>query len=159
VTARALTLTINGERYDLSTEPHRTLLDVLRADLGLTGTKENCLEAECGVCTVLLDGRAVNACILLAAECDGRDVLTIEGLERGDVMHPLQQAMRDRHGFQCGFCTPGFLMTAYALLSERTDYTEEEWREELSGNLCRCTGYQQILEAARSVITRAADST
>ena len=142
-----LTLTINGERHEVLAEPHRTLLDVLRADLGLTGTKENCLEAECGVCTVLLDGRAVNACILLAAQCQGRDVLTIEGLARDGRFHPLQQAFIDHGAVQCGYCIPAMILSAKAYLDEHPAPTEAEVREALAGNLCRCTGYQKIADA------------
>jgi aerobic carbon-monoxide dehydrogenase small subunit len=147
VTRIALQLTINGERHELVTEPHRTLLDVLRVDLGLTGTKENCLEAECGVCTVLLDGRAVNACILLAAQCQGREVLTIEGLERDGRLHPLQQAFIDHGAVQCGYCIPAMILSAKAFLDECPAPTEAQVREALAGNLCRCTGYQKIAEA------------
>jgi len=147
VTKVALHLTINGERHDVLAEPHRTLLDVLRADLGLTGTKENCLEAECGVCTVLLDGRAVNACILLAAQCQGRDVLTIEGLGRDGRLHPLQQAFIDHGAVQCGYCIPAMILSAKAYLDEHPAPTEAEVREALAGNLCRCTGYQKIADA------------
>jgi len=147
VTRITLQLTINGERHEVVTEPHRTLLDVLRADLGLTGTKENCLEAECGVCTVLVDGRAVNACILLAAQCQDRDVLTIEGLERDGRLHPLQQAFIDRGAVQCGYCIPAMILSAKALLDECAAPTEAQVREALAGNLCRCTGYQKIAEA------------
>ncbi len=147
MTKVALHLTINGERHDVLAEPHRTLLDVLRADLGLTGTKENCLEAECGVCTVLLDGRAVNACILLAAQCQGRDVLTIEGLGRDGRLHPLQQAFIDHGAVQCGYCIPAMILSAKAYLDEHPAPTEAEVREALAGNLCRCTGYQKIADA------------
>jgi len=147
VTKVALHLTINGERHDVLAEPHRTLLDVLRADLGLTGTKENCLEAECGVCTVLLEGRAVNACILLAAQCQGRDVLTIEGLGRDGRLHPLQQAFIDHGAVQCGYCIPAMILSAKAYLDEHPAPTEAEVREALAGNLCRCTGYQKIADA------------
>jgi carbon-monoxide dehydrogenase small subunit len=158
VTAWPLTLTINGERYDLTIEPHRTLLDVLRSDLGLTGTKENCLEAECGVCTVLLDRRAVNACILLAAECDGHHVLTIEGLGRDGRAHALQRAFAEHGAVQCGYCIPAMILSAKAFLDERAEQTdargraaleptEAEVREALSGTLCRCTGYQKIVDA------------
>jgi carbon-monoxide dehydrogenase small subunit len=143
----ALTLTINGERHDVLTEPHRTLLDVLRVDLGLTGTKENCLEAECGVCTVLLDRRAVNSCIVLAAQCQGREVVTIEGLARDGALDPLQQAFIDHGAVQCGYCIPGMILSAKAFLEERPDSTEAEVREALAGNLCRCTGYQKIADA------------
>jgi aerobic carbon-monoxide dehydrogenase small subunit len=147
MTRMALQLTINGERHEVVTEPHRTLLDVLRADLGLTGTKENCLEAECGVCTVLLDGRAVNACILLAAQCQGRDVITIEGLGQHGRLHPLQQAFIAHGAVQCGYCIPAMILSAKAFLEECPVPTEVEVREALAGNLCRCTGYQKIVEA------------
>ena len=143
----ALTLTINGERLEVLTEPHRTLLDVLRVDLGLTGTKENCLEAECGVCTVLLDRRAVNSCIVLAAQCQAREVVTIEGLARDGALDPLQQAFIDHGAVQCGYCIPGMILSAKAFLEECPDSTEAEVREALAGNLCRCTGYQKIADA------------
>jgi carbon-monoxide dehydrogenase small subunit len=143
----ALTLRINGEAYDVLTEPHRTLLDVLRADLGLMGTKENCLEAECGVCSVLLDGQVVNSCILLAAQCQGREILTIEGLARDGVLHPLQQAFIDHGAVQCGYCIPGMILSAKALLDENPSPDEAEVRAGLAGNLCRCTGYQKIVDA------------
>jgi carbon-monoxide dehydrogenase small subunit len=146
----ALTLRINGETYDVLTEPHRTLLDVLRADLGLMGTKENCLEAECGVCSVLLDGQVVNSCILLAAQCQGREILTIEGLARDGVLHPLQQAFIDHGAVQCGYCIPGMILSAKALLDENPSPDEAEIREALAGNLCRCTGYQKIVDAVHA---------
>ena len=143
----ALELCINGERHEILTEPHRTLLDVLRTDLGLTGTKENCLEAECGVCTVLLDGEAVNACILLAAQCPGREVLTIEGLARDGELHPLQRAFIDHGAVQCGYCIPGMILSAHAYLEAHPAPTDDDVRAALAGNLCRCTGYQKIVEA------------
>ena len=143
----AVTLTINGERHEVLSEPHRTLLDVLRVDLGLTGTKENCLEAECGVCTVLLDRLAVNSCIVLAAQCQGREVVTIEGLARDGVLDRLQQAFIDHGAVQCGYCIPGMILSAKAFLEERPGSTEAEVREALAGNLCRCTGYQKIADA------------
>ena len=146
----ALTLTVNGETHQVLSEPHRTLLDVLRTDLGLTGTKENCLEAECGVCTVLLDGLAVNACILLAAQCRGRSIVTIEGLAAPGAMHPLQQAFIDQGAVQCGYCIPGMILSAKAYLDENSEPTEAEIREALAGNLCRCTGYQKIADAVMS---------
>jgi carbon-monoxide dehydrogenase small subunit len=142
-----LSLSVNGERHEVRTEPHRTLLDVLRTDLGFTGTKENCLEAECGVCTVLLDGAAMNACILLAAECQGREVLTIEGLAREGGLHPLQRAFIEHGAVQCGYCIPGMILAAKAYLDDHPSPTEAEVREALAGNLCRCTGYQKIAEA------------
>jgi aerobic carbon-monoxide dehydrogenase small subunit len=147
VSRQALSLRINGETHEVLTAPHRTLLDVLREDLGLTGTKENCLEAECGVCTVLLDGRAVNACILLAAQCQGRDILTIEGLAPGGELHPLQRAFVERGAVQCGYCIPGMILSAKAYLDACPEASEDGIREALAGNLCRCTGYQKITEA------------
>jgi carbon-monoxide dehydrogenase small subunit len=143
----ALSLTINGETHEVLTEPQRTLLDVLRTDLGLTGTKENCLEAECGVCTVLVDGAAVNACILLAAECPGRIIETIEGLGGAEGLHPLQQAFIEHGAVQCGYCIPGMILSAKAFLDEHPVPTEVEVRQALAGNLCRCTGYQKITDA------------
>jgi aerobic carbon-monoxide dehydrogenase small subunit len=147
VSRLGLTLTINGDRHEVLTEPHRTLLDVLRVDLGLTGTKENCLEAECGVCTVLLDGMAVNSCILLAAQCQGREIVTIEGLARDGALDPLQQAFIEHGAVQCGYCIPGMILSAKACLDDRPGAGAEEVREALAGNLCRCTGYQKIVDA------------
>jgi aerobic carbon-monoxide dehydrogenase small subunit len=146
----SLSLTINGAAHEVLVEPHRTLLEVLRIDLGLTGTKENCLDAECGVCTVLLDGVAVNACILLAVQCRERAVVTIEGLAAGDALHPLQRAFVDAGAVQCGYCIPGMILAAKACLEDNADPTEEEVRAALAGNLCRCTGYQKIAEAVLS---------
>jgi len=157
VTKLALTLSINGQRHEVMTEPHRTLLDVLRADLGLTGTKENCLEAECGVCTVLVDGRTVNACILLAAQCQGREVLTIEGVGRDGQLHPLQQAFIDRGAVQCGYCIPAMILSGKAYLDEHPSPTEGQVREALAGNLCRCTGYQKIVDAILAAARECAD--
>ncbi len=145
-----LRLTINGQVHDVVVEPWRTLLEVLRTDLGLTGTKENCLEAECGVCTVLLDGLAVNACILLAVQCRERAVVTIEGLAVGDALHPLQRAFIDHGAVQCGYCIPGMLLAAKACLDENLDLDEAGIRQALAGNLCRCTGYQKIADAVLS---------
>jgi aerobic-type carbon monoxide dehydrogenase small subunit (CoxS/CutS family) len=147
MTRLTLALRINGEAHEVLTEPHRTLLEVLRDDLGLTGTKENCLEAECGVCTVLLDGRAVNACILLAAQCQGRDIVTIEGLAKDGVLHPLQRAFVEHGAVQCGYCIPGMILSAKAYLDDCPEASEEGIREALAGNLCRCTGYQKIADA------------
>jgi aerobic carbon-monoxide dehydrogenase small subunit len=153
-----LRLTINGETHDVLVAPGRTLLEVLRTDLGLTGTKENCLDAECGVCTVLLDGLAVNACILLAVQCRDRAVMTIEGLAGTGELHPLQRAFIDHGAVQCGYCIPGMILAAKACLDENPDPTEGEIREALAGNLCRCTGYQKIadavLSAARAPVSR-----
>ena len=154
-----LELSINGESYEVLVEPDRTLLDVLRGELGLTGTKTNCLEAECGVCTVLLDGDAVNACLVLAVTARGRAVTTIEGLAHGDTLHPLQQAFIDHGAVQCGYCIPGMILSAAAFLEERPEPTDDEIREALAGNLCRCTGYGKIVEAvAAAARTMAASS-
>jgi len=145
-----LSLSINGECHELSVEPSSTLLEVLRTDLGLTGTKENCLDAECGVCTVLLDGVAVNACVLLAVRCRGRSIVTIEGLAVGGELHPLQRAFIDHGAVQCGYCIPGMILAAKAYLDEDPSPSEDAVREALAGNLCRCTGYQKIAEAVLS---------
>jgi aerobic carbon-monoxide dehydrogenase small subunit len=144
---RAIALQVNGQTHEVLAEPDRTLLDVLRTDLGLTGTKTNCLEAECGVCTVLIDGMAMNACLVLAMAARGRAITTIEGLGREGVLHPLQQAFIDHGAVQCGYCIPGTILTAKAYLDEHPTPTETEVREALTGNLCRCTGYQKIVEA------------
>ena len=157
MTKLALTLTINGQRHEVLTEPHRTLLDVLRADLGLTGTKENCLEAECGVCTVLMDGRTVNACVLLAAQCQLREVVTIEGLGRDGQLHPLQRAFIDHGAVQCGYCIPAMILSAKAYLDEHPSPMEGQVREALAGNLCRCTGYQKIVDAVLAAARELSD--
>jgi carbon-monoxide dehydrogenase small subunit len=147
-----LQLQINGDTHELLAEPHWTLLHVLRAQLGLTGTKENCLEAECGVCTILLDGRAVNACILLAIQCRGRDIQTVEALGGPGHLHPLQQAFIDHGAAQCGYCTPGMLLAAKSYLDEHPGVVPEPdaVREAIAGTLCRCTGYQKIVDAIRA---------
>lgn len=146
---QALQLTINGEPHELMVEPHWTLLHVLRRELGFTGTKENCLEAECGVCTVLLDGKAVNSCILLAMQCRGRAIVTIEGLGDPEHLHPIQKAFIEHGAVQCGYCIPGMILTAKSFLDECRGHVpnEAEVREALSGTLCRCTGYQKIVDA------------
>jgi carbon-monoxide dehydrogenase small subunit len=145
-----VTLTVNGETWELLIEPDRTLLDVLRTDLGLTGTKTNCLEAECGVCTVIVDGLAVNSCTMLAVTAREREITTIEGLSRDGALHPLQQAFIDHGAVQCGYCIPGMIMSAKAFLDEHPTPMEAEIREALAGNLCRCTGYVKIVEAVRA---------
>ena len=150
MTKLTLTLSVNGEVYEIVVEPHRTLLEVLRGELGLTGTKENCLEAECGVCTVLVDGAAVNSCLLLAAQCQGRAILTIEGLGVAGGMHALQRAFIHDGAVQCGYCIPGMILSAKAYLDEHPDPDEAGVREALAGNLCRCTGYQKIADAVLS---------
>jgi carbon-monoxide dehydrogenase small subunit len=144
---RIVELRVNGHRHELLVEPRRTLTELLRDDLGLTGTKQGCGLGECGSCTVLLDGEPVSSCLVLAVQADGHDVVTVEGLARGDRLHPLQQAFVEHGAVQCGFCTPGMLLSAKALLDRKRRPTESEIRSALSGNLCRCTGYQKIVEA------------
>ena len=144
-------VTVNGRRRALLMAPHHTLLDVLRDDLQLTGAKECCLVGECGACTVLVDGRAVDSCLVLAVEADGAAITTVEGLAVDGVLSPLQQAFLDKGAAQCGFCIPGQLMSAQALLAENPHPTAPEIREGLAGNLCRCAGYQQISEAVLAV--------
>ncbi|HVB25143.1 MAG TPA: (2Fe-2S)-binding protein [Ktedonobacteraceae bacterium] len=143
-------ISVNGVTHRLFLETRRTLLDVLREDMGLTGTNVGCEHGSCGACTVLLDGKSVRACLLLAVQANNHEVMTVEGLAQDGEMHPLQQAFWEKQGLQCGFCTPGFLMTAYELLQQNPDPTEEEIRFALSGNTCRCTGYQHIVDAIRS---------
>ena len=138
-------LTVNGTPRQGSVEPRRTLADFLREDLGLTGTHLGCEHGVCGACTVLVDGEPARSCLMLAVQARGADIRTVEGLAHDGVMNPLQQAMWESHGFQCGFCTPGFLMQITALLTENPDPSESEIREALSGNLCRCTGYESIV--------------
>ena len=139
--------TVNGETAPVSFAPYKTLLEVLREDLNLTGTKHGCELGECGACTVLLDGEPVLSCLVLALECGGRRIETIEGLARGAALHPLQAAFADFGGSQCGYCTPGVIMTAKALLDKDLNVSREKIREATAGNLCRCTGYLQITEA------------
>jgi aerobic-type carbon monoxide dehydrogenase small subunit (CoxS/CutS family) len=140
-------LNINGEVREVLVEPRTTLLHVLREDLGLTGTKESCNAGDCGACTVLMDHLPVASCLSLAIEAQGKEILTIEGLEQQGGLHPLQQAFIDHYAVQCGFCTPGMILSAKALLDRNPDPTEEEVKEAISGNLCRCTGYVKIVEA------------
>jgi aerobic-type carbon monoxide dehydrogenase small subunit (CoxS/CutS family) len=147
MSTHSITVTVNGAKEQLSVPGHMTLLEMLRRELALTGTKDGCSAGECGACTVLLDGEPVNACMVLAVEADGAEVLTVEGLARGDRLDPLQQAFMDEGGVQCGFCTPGMLISARALLTRTTRPTEEQIREALAGNLCRCTGYTCIVRA------------
>jgi aerobic carbon-monoxide dehydrogenase small subunit len=144
-----LDLTINREHHEILIEPHWTLLHVLRNLIGMTGTKENCLEAECGVCTVLLDGKSVNSCILLAMQAGGRNVTTIEGIGDPEHLHPLQAAFIEAGAVQCGYCIPGMILTAKSYLDENPGYvpTRDEVREALAGTLCRCTGYRKIIDA------------
>ncbi len=143
-------MTVNGAAAEISCESRRTLAEVLREDLGLTGTHLGCEHGVCGACTVIVDGAAVRSCLLLAAQCQGAAVETVESLAVDGALHPIQQAMVDHHGFQCAFCAPGFLMSIKALADTDPDLSREQIREELSGNLCRCTGYASILAGAEA---------
>lgn len=145
----AVTLTVNGIGYDVVIDPQRNLLGVLRGEIGLTGTKEGCDDCECGACMVLLDGQPVNSCSYLAAQAAGRSVTTIEGITDDTELHPLQRNLLDEGGVQCGFCTPGMIISATALLARTPAPSDEEIRIGLSGNLCRCTGYAKIIAAVR----------
>jgi len=149
-------LTVNRRAVECDAGAETRLLDLLRETLALTGTKEGCGEGECGACTVLVDGRPVNSCLIPAPAVAGKDVLTIEGLADGDRLHPIQQAFVDSGGVQCGFCTPGFIMSAYALLQRNSNPTDDEIRTALEGNLCRCTGYERIVDAIRLAAERIA---
>jgi carbon-monoxide dehydrogenase small subunit len=154
VTRIAITVTVNGRAHQMMVAPQETLLKLLRERLLLTGTKESCGEGECGACTVIVDGRAVNSCLVLAAEADGCEVLTIEGLAQNDELEPLQQAFIDAGAVQCGFCTPGMIMSARALLAQNPRPTEQEVKDALCGNLCRCTGYTRIVSAVLAAAER-----
>ena len=149
---------LNGEDTDVSFAPYKTLLEVLREDLGHTGTKHGCELGECGACAVLLDGKPVLSCLVLALECVGRQVLTVEGLVSEGQLHPLQDAFADLGAAQCGYCTPGILVTAKALLDENPHPTRDQIRQALSGNLCRCTGYLQIFEAVEAAMLKIAEN-
>jgi len=144
--------TLNGEQTDVSFASYKTLLEVLREDLNHTGTKHGCELGECGACAVLLDGKPILSCLFLAVECDARDIQTVEGLSANGALHPLQEAFADLGAAQCGYCTPGILVTAKALLDENPHPTRDQIREALSGNLCRCTGYLQIFEAVEAAV-------
>ena len=151
-----ITLTVNAVRHALAVEPRRLLVDLLRDDLGLTGTHVGCEHGVCGTCTVLVNGDSVRSCLMFACQADGTTILTVEGLSPGDRLHPLQEAFRDAHGLQCGFCTPGMLMIAYELLRQNPSPTGDEVREAISANLCRCTGYQTIIDAVQLAAARRA---
>ena len=152
-----LGLRVNDEEVEVSFAPYKTLLEVLREDLALTGTKHGCELGECGACAVLVDGEPVLSCLILAMECEGRAIETVEGLARGPELHPLQAAFADLGGAQCGYCTPGILMTAKALLAREPEPSRERIKEAISGNLCRCTGYQQIYESIEEAARRMRD--
>ena len=152
----SLSLQVNGRAVSADVEPQTLLVELLRDRLGLTGTHVGCDTSQCGACTVLVDGRSVRSCSLLAVQAQGRSVTTIEGLAQGAALHPVQDAFVECHGLQCGFCTPGMVMTATCLLREKTDPTDAEIAEALEGNLCRCTGYVNIVESVRAAARRIA---
>jgi len=149
-----LRFTLNGEEKSLNIEPGISVLELIRDTLDLKGTKEGCGIGECGACTIMVDGKAVNACLMFAAQLDGRSVLTVEGLSRGDALHPIQQSFIDHHAVQCGFCTPGILMSTRALLKENPQPERDEIVKAISGNLCRCTGYQSIIAGIEDAAER-----
>ena len=151
----AIELHINGDNYEILVSPNNTLLEVLRERLGLMGTKRGCDLGACGACTVLIDGEAALSCLMLALDAVGKKITTIEGLSETGQLHPLQQAFVDQGALQCGFCTPGMIMTAQAILQEEADPTEETIKKKMAGNLCRCTGYKKVVEAVLSVRTLA----
>jgi len=149
-----VTVTVNGTQYERAIEPRLLLSDFLRHDLGLTGTHVGCEHGVCGACTILLDGQPVRSCLMFAVQADGHEIFTIEGLGTPDNLHPLQEAFWEAHGVQCGFCTPGLLMTLVPFLKENPNPTEPEIRQAISGNLCRCTGYQHIVDAVKLAAER-----
>ena len=151
VEKKMLSLTVNGELYQRTIKPNLTLLDFIRDELGLTGTKKGCETGDCGSCTIILDGELVNSCLLLAIEANGKSVLTIEGLTKGGKLHPLQEAFIEYGAIQCGYCTPGMILAAKALLDKNPKPTEQEVKAGIVGNLCRCTGYTKIVEAILAV--------
>ena len=144
-------LTVNGARHEILVESRRTLLQVIREDLGLTGTKSGCEKGECGACSVLMNGKVVNSCLVLAVEADRKDILTIEGLRKGQILHPLQKSFIEHGAIQCGFCTPGMIISAKALLDENFNPTEIQIKKGIEGNICRCTGYIKIIKAIMAV--------
>ena len=156
MSTRQITLTVNGAQHTVEVEPRQLLVYLLREDLGLTGTNIGCDTSSCGACTVLVDGDAVKSCTVLAVAADGSEVTTIEGIADGDEPHPVQRAFREQHALQCGYCTPGFVVAAVALLRENPDPSEQEIRHALEGNLCRCTGYQPIVAAVRAAASAGA---
>ncbi len=153
-TQRDIRLTVNGIAYEASVEPRLTLVDLLRHELGLVGTHVGCEHGVCGACTILMDGKAVRSCIMLAAQADGADLMTVEGLAKDAELHPIQQAFMEERGLQCGFCTPGFMMSIHELLQTTTDPSDEEIRDALGGAICRCTGYESILKSVRNAAAK-----
>ncbi len=148
-TRRQIRLTVNGKPYEALVEPRTTLVDLLRGELALTGTHVGCEHGVCGACTILWNGKAVRSCIMLAVQADGADLMTVEGLAQEGQLHPIQQAFMEEHGLQCGFCTPGFLISVYELLGRKPNPSDDEIKETLGGHICRCTGYQPIMKAVR----------
>ncbi len=146
--------TVNGKRVEITVPVRKTLADALREDLNLTGTHLGCEHGVCGACTILLDSQAVRSCLMLAVQADGHEIRTVEGLADGDRLHPIQEAFWEAHGLQCGFCTPGFLMTISEFLEENPHPTEDEIREAIAGNLCRCTGYVNIIKAVQLAVAK-----
>jgi len=157
MSARTIHVLVNGRVYEHAVEPRLLLADFLRGTLGLTGTHVGCEHGVCGACTVLVNGEAIRSCLMLAVQVRGAEIVTVEGLETNGQMHPVQQAFRESHSFQCGFCTPGFVMSTVAFLTETPSPTEAEIRDALSGNICRCTGYQSIVEGVTLAATRLAE--
>jgi len=153
-----LSIQVNGAQHDVDIEPRTLLVDLLRRDLGLTGTHVGCDTSQCGACTVLLDGEAVKSCTMLAVQAHGREVTTVEGLARDGKLHPLQEAFIDCHGLQCGFCTPGMLMSASCLLARNPSPSEDEIAQALEGNLCRCTGYVNIIKSVQEAASKMASA-
>jgi aerobic carbon-monoxide dehydrogenase small subunit len=151
---RQIEIEVNGVMHEIEVQPWDTLLDVIRDKLGLTGTKEGCGLGECGACTVIMNGKTVNSCLVLAVEADRKQVTTIEGLAEGDKLHPIQQAFIDIGGLQCGFCTPGMIISAKAMLDENPNPTEEVIRRGISGNFCRCTGYTKIIQSIQAAVPK-----
>jgi aerobic carbon-monoxide dehydrogenase small subunit len=151
---KCIKLKVNGEERELIVEPQRTLVETLRYDLGLTGTKEGCGNGNCGSCTILLNGKTVNSCLIFTVEAEGKEIITIEGISKGGKLHPLQQAFMDEGALQCGFCTPGLIITSIALLDSIPHPTEDQVRHAIAGNLCRCTGYDKIVRAVLKAATK-----
>ena len=151
---RALRMTVNGTEYEGLVEPRKSLADFLRIDLGFTGTHLGCEHGVCGACTILFNGAAVRSCLLFAVQADGAEIMTVEGLATGEQLHPIQEAFWENHGLQCGFCTPGFIMSVYAFLRDNPNPSDKEIRVGLSGNLCRCTGYHDIVSSVKAAITK-----
>jgi len=147
-------MTVNGTEYEGLVEPRKSLADFLRIDLGFTGTHLGCEHGVCGACTILFNGAAVRSCLLFAVQADGAEIMTVEGLATGEQLHPIQEAFWENHGLQCGFCTPGFIMSIYAFLRDNPNPSDKEIRVGLSGNLCRCTGYHDIVSSVKAAITK-----